>query len=141
MKGPKQVKWCKKLVSVPGVRFCDYEREFAFQIYCADWLRKQFEVTGERIFANWHHSANERSNAREGFLAKMMGQSKGMPDFVQFEFKIAVELKVLGGGLSEAQKEWGRYFHGIGWTYAVVWTFEEFRDLVNGIYTKGSGCT
>lgn len=130
MKGPKRVKWCSEKIFVPGVRFCDYEKEFAFQVYSMTWLRKQFLLTGEKRFDRWHHSANERVGSRAGLLAKLMGQSKGMPDLVQFEFRAAVEFKVLGGVIGKDQKEWGEYLNGIGWTYAVCWTFEEFRGVV-----------
>jgi hypothetical protein len=131
--GKKRVKWARELVTVPGVRICDYESETAMQIYCMTWLRKQFLITGDARFEHWHHSANERSNGREGFLAKMMGQSRGFPDLVHLGLRVGIELKVPGGKVSPLQADWLSYLQGIGWTAKVVWSFEEFRDLVEGL--------
>jgi len=126
----KKIKWCSELVNIPGVPFRDYEKEYAFQTYCADWLRKQLVLTGDPRFDRWHHSANERSNGREGFQAKMMGQGKGWPDFVHCGLSCALELKTTTGVISKEQKEWLLYFRSIGWRAEVVWTFEGFRDIV-----------
>lgn len=125
-----KVKWCSELVNIPGVRFCDYEKEFAFQTYCADWLRKQFVLTGNPKFEFWHHSANERQDARGGFRAKMMGQGKGWPDFVSPALRCAVELKVMSGVISPFQAKWLDHFRSIGWRAEVCWSFEEFRGVV-----------
>jgi hypothetical protein len=126
----KSVLWCQTLVDIPGVAKRDYETETAFQIYCADWLRKQYELTGDKRYANWHHSANERIGAKSGFLAKMMGQGKGWPDFVQPLGKLAVELKVLGGAVSADQTKWLEHFRSIGWKAEIVRTFEQFKEIV-----------
>ena len=130
----KTVSWSVEQVNIPGVAFRDYETETAFQIYCADWLRKQYELTGLDGFSHWHHSANERSGAMAGFRAKMMGQAKGWPDFVRPGplpgLSCAIELKVDGGALSREQKAWLEYFRRIGWRVEVIYKFERFRDLV-----------
>jgi len=107
-----------------------YEKETAFQIHCADWLRKQFIVTRNELFAWWHHSANERSSSSEGFNAKMMGQSKGFPDFIHCGMMLAIELKVGKGRLSEEQRAWMQYFRRQGWQTEVCFTAESFRDIV-----------
>lgn len=129
----KKPKWCQNPVEVPGVHFKDYEKETAFQIYCADWLRKQYQLTRDQRFAFWHHSANERHDARGGFLAKMMGQSKGFPDFIHCGLSCALELKIEGGKLSAHQVAWLEHFKSIGWTVEVVYNFEQFRDVVLGL--------
>lgn len=124
--------WRDTPVNIPGVSFADYETEEAFQIYCADWLRKEGERTGEEHWRYWHHSANEREGASEGFKAKMKGQSKGYPDFVQHGLKLAIELKVLGRVETPEQRDWLDYFSRIGYHSEVIRSFERFREVVNG---------
>lgn len=126
----KKVKWCSSRVEIPGVSLRDYERETAFQIYCMTWLRKQFELTGDERFERWHHSANERYGAKAGHTAKMMGQSKGFPDFIHCGARIAIELKVPGGVPSIEQVRWIEYFKGIGWKAEVIYSFERFCEVV-----------
>jgi len=126
----KKVKWCSELVNIPGVPFRDYEKEYAFQTYCADWLRKQLVLTGDPRFDRWHHSANERQDARGGHRAKMMGQAKGWPDFVQPGLRCALELKTMTGVISPEQAGWLEYFRSTGWTTEVVYTFERFKALI-----------
>lgn len=129
----KKPKWSLNPVEIPGVALKDYETETAFQIYCADWLRKQYELTRDPRFAFWHHSANERSNGREGFTAKLMGQSKGFPDFVHCGLSCALELKIEGGKLSAHQVAWLEHFKDIGWKVEVVYNFEQFKAVVLGL--------
>lgn len=129
----KKPKWCSTPVQVPGVALKDYESETAFQIYCADWLRKQYELTRDPRYAFWHHSANERYGARSGFVAKMMGQGKGWPDFVHPGSSCALELKVPGGSVSVDQQRWLDHFRAIGWTVAVAYSFEQFKSIVLGL--------
>lgn len=124
------VNWCSDLVNIPGVSPKAYYTETAFQVYCADWLRKRYELTGNKAYAFWHHSANERNGSIAGFRAKMMGQAKGWPDFVHCGLRLAIELKVPGGSLSPFQVKWLDYFKGIGWHSEAVFCFERFRTLV-----------
>lgn len=126
----KTVPWCAHAVNVPGVRLKDYHKETAFQVYVADWLRKQYELTKDPRYTRWHHSANERRGARAGFLARMMGQAKGMPDFLHYGRSIALELKVPGQQLTPEQVDWLEYFDSIGWVTAVLDSFERVQELV-----------
>lgn len=126
----KTVKWCSSKVNIPGVAFKDYESETAFQIYCADWLRKQYSILHDDRFRFWHHSANERHGGHAGMMAKMMGQSKGFPDFVNIGLKLAIEFKVEGRKLSLRQSEWFEYLERLGWQCELVYTFDRFRELV-----------
>lgn len=89
-----------------------------------------YEATGEEHWRFWHHSANEREGAKAGFEAKMKGQSKGYPDFVQHGLKLAIELKVQGRVETAEQREWLRYFSGLGYISEVVYTFDRFKQLV-----------
>lgn len=131
---PKTVKveWCSTEVVIPGISLRDYDKEIGFNVYCAHWLRQQFELTGEGRFSHWHHSANEREGARAGLMAKLMGQARGMPDLMHFGLMVAVELKVGDGDASKDQRAWLEYLAGLGWTCEVVWRFERFREIVLG---------
>lgn len=125
-----KVNWCSAKVNIPGLSYNKYQTETAFQIYCADWLRKKAELTADDAFKWWHHSANERGNGAEGFKAKMMGQAKGMPDFIHYGLRLAIELKIPGGKVSKEQMNWLLYFKRIGWTSEIVFDFESFREIV-----------
>lgn len=127
----KTVKWSSNEVNIPGISANDYDTEDGFQVYCADWLRKRYQLTGNEAFDFWHHSANEnRGSARAGHSAKMKGQSKGFPDFVHYGLKLALELKVCGRLASIEQIRWLKYFQRQGWHAEVIYTFERFKELV-----------
>lgn len=115
---------------IPGLSRRHWPTETGFQVYSADWLRKRFEVTGDPSYAFWHHSANERIGALAGFRARMMGQSKGFPDFVCPRLRVAMELKVQGAVATEAQQAWLAHLTDIGWRASVCYNFETFRDVV-----------
>lgn len=125
------VAWRDCPVNIPGVAFRDYNTETAFQIYCLDWVRKQFELyPGNMAFDYWHHSANEREGARAGMIAKLMGQSKGFPDLVHFGSRLAIELKMPGKKASKDQLRWLKHFRSLGWHDEIVISFERFREIV-----------
>lgn len=127
------VKWCSTPVYVPGVSRTGYHTEVAFNIYCVDWLRRSaIAFPGDDRYQHWHHSANERHGAQAGLQAKLQGQSAGFPDLIHLGLRLAIELKVPGGKVSPLQADWLAYLQGIGWTARVVWSFEEFRELVQG---------
>lgn len=121
----RQVSWHDKPVVVPGVAVGRYDTEEAFQIYCATWLRKNWPEV------RFHHSANERVGGRSGLKAKLMGQSKGFPDIVLFEIKLAIELKLPKGKLSKEQESWLGYLNGIGWKAVCCRSFEQFTRAIN----------
>ena len=126
----RKVKWSVKPVQVVGLPENRWYSETGFQIYAATWLRKKHSLTGLEYYDWWHHSANERSNGREGFVAKMAGQSKGFPDFVHLRLRCAIELKVPGGTCSPEQLRWIGYLQSIGWIASVVYDFDSFVEVV-----------
>ena len=128
---PIKVVWSTFPVTVPGIRRSDYQKEIAFQVWCADYLRKRFAVTGDRRYSHWHHSANEREGARAGLLCKLMGQSKGFPDLINLELRLAIELKVPCGKASKEQELWGEYLKAIGWQWHVIRTTAEFIRVLD----------
>lgn len=135
----RKVKWSGFPVQVVGLPPAKWDSETGFQIYAMTWLRKQYTLTGKIEYKNWHHSANERSNGREGFIAKLSGQSKGFPDLVHLGLEIAIELKVPGGTVSREQKEWGIYLQEIGWHFEVVFNFDKFVEVVESRIKEMAG--
>jgi hypothetical protein len=125
-----KVEWSDSPVTIPGIARDRYNTETGFQVYCADWLRKRFEMTGNEGYKWFHHSANERHGARAGMTAKLMGQAKGFPDFVSPQLKLAVELKLPGRKASVDQIKWLDHYESIGWHAEVLYSFEQFRELV-----------
>lgn len=126
-----KVPWHDEKVFVVGIPKREYKKEIAFQIYCATWLRKQAELYPENpYFKRWHHSANERKGAFAGLMAKLMGQSKGFPDFIHCGLKLAIELKVPGHEATPEQLRWLGYFKSIGWHSEVVFDFNRFKQIV-----------
>src|ERR1041384_436773 len=114
----RKVSCCDHPIGVPGMGVKYWDTETAFQIYVANWLRRN----GYRF----HHSANERAGGRSGLLAKLKGQSSGMPDLLIFAQPcVAIELKVGDGKVSQSQIDWLEYLEGLGWTCAVCRCFEE----------------
>jgi len=117
------VSWHDQPVYMLGVSPGLYDTETGFNIYCADWLRKE-----KRVW--WHHSANERSGLKAGMLAKRMGQSRGFPDFIHCGDRLAIELKVKSGQLSEHQTQWLAYLALSGWKCAEIRDFSTFKAFV-----------
>ena len=140
MKNCKLPIWSSEIVEIPSVSQRDYDKEFAFQICCADWLRKRFEMTRDAKFAWWHHSANERSSASEGQRSKMSGQAKGFPDFINCMQRCAIELKVGDNKLRPDQKIWLLHFQKIGWKVQVIYTFQDFKKVVEELKLSNTSC-
>ena len=135
-KSTSKALWIQGPIIVPGIPRSEYHLETAFQVYCATYLRKQFVLTGNKGYNLWHHSANEREGARAGFMAKMMGQSKGFPDFVSIRLRAAIELKIPGKLPRPEQILWKREFEDLGWFHEFVYSFEHFRDIVERLVKK-----
>lgn len=109
-------------------------KEDQLQIACARYLDYQ------RVL--WCHVANERQTswARGGKL-KAMGVKKGVPDILIFEPKgqfkgMAIELKVGRNKPTRQQESWLLHLQTRGWFCQVVYTLDQFIELVDA-YLKG----
>jgi len=111
-------------VIVPGIQTRFWDKEDAFQIYCANYLRKHHPAV------KFHHSANERLGGKAGFLCRLKGQSKGFPDLLILGPLWALELKVGKNKPSPEQIDWLEHFAGLGFKTAVVYTLSEFCGVV-----------
>ena len=129
MKELTPVPWYTKKVFISGLSVKQVKAELGFQIYCAEYLRRKGEF-------GWMHSANENRGSgvggvQAGLRAKRSGQSKGWPDWVCPHRKLAIELKLPNGELSPEQVKWIEYFRGIGYFATVVYSFNEFKRIVD----------
>ncbi len=125
-----RVPWCETLIFIPGMSPKDTYGELGFQIYTKIWL-------DENSHDFWHHSAGENRGAgihgmRAGIWAKRSGQSRGWPDWVCPAKKLAIELKLPKGVVSDDQMRWLVHFKQIGWHSETIRSFERFKELVEG---------
>jgi hypothetical protein len=135
-----EVVWCGKPVFVSGISLTNLQSELGFQIFCQDWLNEQANKPGLPLpnkYSHWHHSAGENRGSgiyglRAGLMAKRSGQQRGWPDWINCHRKIAIELKLPKGVLSEEQKHWLSYFKHIGFHAECVRSFERFVEVVEG---------
>jgi hypothetical protein len=124
-----EVAWHNKPVFISGLSVTMTKQELGFQIYTNTYL----ESKGIAEF--WYHPAGENRGSgiyglRAGLFAKRSGQRKGLPDWLNFGRKMAIELKMPKGAVSEDQVRWLAYFKAIGWYVEVVRSFERFREVV-----------
>jgi hypothetical protein len=122
-----KVPWHDKTVFISGLTEKQMKDEIGFQIYTAEFLKKQNEF-------GWYHGANEYRGSgvqglQAGIRAKRSGQGKGWPDWICPHRKLAIELKLPNSEVRLEQIEWLDYFNGIGWTAKVVYSFKEFEAL------------
>jgi len=107
------------------------------QIACVRWFDWQYP----RQRMARHHSPNGgwRTKAQASIF-KAMGCTAGFPDLMVFapgRMPLAVEFKTRTGRQSEAQKEWQRWWQGIGGRYEVVRSLDVFIYTVNGYMNEG----
>lgn len=133
-------------------RYGGYEpyegREDDLQIACFTWLMVQYP----RVLAFHVPNGGNRSK-REGGRFKAMGVLAGVPDILivtakwatatedlplSYGYGLAVELKVKGKTTSEAQEKTIERFKGAGWKVNIVWSFDQFKDVVNEYLSNGS---
>jgi len=136
-----EVVWCSKPVYIQNLPVHDIKGELGFQVYTQEWLKAKSEGQGLPVvnaFSHWHHSAGENRGSgiyglRAGLTAKRSGQQRGWPDWVNCHRKIAVELKLPKGVLSDEQQHWLAYFKHIGYHAECIRSFERFVEVVEAV--------
>jgi hypothetical protein len=136
-----EVCWHYKPIFIPNLSAAQTKSELGFQIYCHTWLNAKGGKQGLPLpnkYSHWHHSAGENRGSgiyglRAGLMAKRSGQQRGWPDWVNCHRKIAVELKLPKGTLSDEQQQWLAYFKHIGYHAECVRSFERFCELVESV--------
>lgn len=107
--------------------------ESQMQINCVRWFRYQFPQYQKLLFSVPNGG---RRTATEAKILKAEGVVAGVSDLILLVpahgfFALCIEMKVKPNKQSDYQKEWQTLVEGYGYQYAVIYTFEEFRDLVN----------
>ncbi len=112
--------------------------EETLQEKCVEWFDRNYPD----LIPLLHHSPNEgKRSIVEGAHLKASGMRTGFPDLVLLmpsgEWAwLAMEFKGKGGRLTEAQKRYAEYLPKHGVLHRVIWTFEEFVNLVRGYTAK-----
>lgn len=105
-------------------------QEQIMQIQVMDWVR--FNHLDDFIF----HVANERqATPQHGAILKRMGVRAGVSDILCMKPKMSfhglfIELKVKGGKVSEAQKEFLQTVNSNGYLGVVRWSADEAIETI-----------
>lgn len=116
-------------------------KEESLQERCVTW----FDYRYPELRMLLHHSPNEgRRSVVEGAHLKASGMRPGFPDLVLLmpsgEWAwLAMEFKSKGGRLSESQKRYAEYLPKRGVLHKVIWTFEEFKELIEDYLKDNDG--
>lgn len=127
-----EVCWCASPVYIENLQVQDIKQELGFQIY----TNLHLESLG--IAEYWYHPAGENRGSgiyglRAGLFAKRSGQRRGLPDWLNFERKLAIELKLPKGAVSDDQWRWLAHFKQLGWYCEVIRSFERFKQVVESV--------
>lgn len=101
------------------------------QVQTVAWFRKTFPDV--RIFAIPNGEHRSRS---AGARLKAEGVSAGVPDLFVPSWSLWVEMKVVKGKLSPAQRDWIGYLERIGHHVLVCYGFEDAKEQVNRFSKK-----
>lgn len=102
------------------------------QTECVRW----FDLAYPEYRLLLHHSPNGGyRTAYEALAFKRMGTRAGFPDFIFLLprggcFFLAIEMKSAKGRQTDTQREYQRIIESVGGKYAVVRTFDEFRETI-----------
>lgn len=118
--------------------------ELKMQAICFQWFHNTYPQYRKLLF----RVKNEMDNhpyKQKSDIFKQLAENKatgvvdGAPDFMLLLRRTCcIELKVAGGRQSDAQKEFEAKATSMGHLYFVVWTFEEFKELVISLLEKYS---
>ena len=110
--------------------------ESHLQQVCLKWARMQFPVCRELLFSvpNGAHLSLMQAKILKG-----EGMTSGVADMLLLHPSadgmycgLAIEFKAGRGRQSERQRAWQKALEDVGcYRYAVVRTFDEFRELIN----------
>ena len=103
------------------------------QISCVNWFRYQFPQYQKLLFSVPNGG---RRHQREAQILKAEGVVAGVSDLILLVpssgfFALCIEMKIKPNKQSAYQKEWQTLVEGYGYKYEVVYTLEQFRELIN----------
>lgn len=99
---------------------------------CYCWFHNEFRELRGLLF---HVPNGGNRSGREGAKFKAMGVFPGVSDFILF-YKgevYCIELKVDNGKQSAKQKSWEKTVKRHGMNYNIVWSLQQFQDLIESI--------
>lgn len=107
--------------------------ESQMQISCVNWFRYQFPQYQKLLFSVPNGG---RRTATEAKILKAEGVVAGVSDLILLVpsagfFALCIEMKVKPNKQSDLQKEWHTLVEGYGYKYEVVYSLEEFREIIN----------
>lgn len=103
--------------------------EEQMQAECVSWFHNTYHSERGALHCNNNNSYNKIA----GNKARTLGVYPGVSDLellVNGGTTIFIELKIKGGKLSEAQKDWRQFVINKQFNYFVVYSFEEFKNLI-----------
>lgn len=101
--------------------------EDVLQAECFKWVWNNYPKYRRTFF----RVKNEgKKDIRTAMKDRAMGNVPGIPDIVFMEPRMGVELKVHGGRQSKAQKEVQNSWYDNGIDYFILWSMEEFKELI-----------
>lgn len=105
--------------------------EQILQMNCVTWFNWQYPKLRGLLFMNH----NTPRNAIDGVKLKAMGLVAGVADmtFLYDSKAYFIELKTKTGKQSPKQIEWQKTVSMQRFSYTVVRSLDEFKDLINGI--------
>ena len=110
--------------------------EDRLQQECYLWFHNTYPKLRGLLF---HVPNGGNRKGREARKFKVMGVFPGVADLLLI-YKgrfFALELKVFGGSQSDNQKYWEYIVTQNGVNYYLVWSLEEFKDLIKKILSNG----
>ena len=106
--------------------------EEQLQVQCFQWHWNTYPNERRML---WHNNNNSWSKIA-GNINKSRGVVAGVADFTLLVkgMAIMIELKVIGGKQSEEQIEFNKRCIERGIPYFIIFSFEEFKQLILKIY-------
>lgn len=105
--------------------------EEQFQEKCVKWFDNNHPLDRGMLFAvdnNVSHRLSGVARAIEGNRKRAIGCRAGVSDliFISSSGVYFIELKLIGGTQSPAQKEFQKKIEARGWTYVIIWPSSEY---------------
>jgi hypothetical protein len=112
-----------------------FKNEEQLQAYCFQWAWNTYPQY-RRLF--FHVQQNMFGNAYRGSINKAIGVVKGVSDFVVISkgAVLFLEFKVGSNKQSPEQVDFENKVKSCGFKYAVVYSFIEFKTIMEDIYGK-----
>lgn len=113
--------------------------ELRMQYECYTWFHNSYPYERGYLYRikneldNYPAKKSESDRVRQLSENKSTGVIKGVSDlcYLSAYGPVFIELKIPGGVQSKEQKEWAEKVTRRGFRYFVVWSLQEFKDLMD----------